>query len=55
MANHRIPGYKLLEKLGKHKPSKGCVYIKKLADINTAVLKKMIDGSVKYTKKKFGA
>jgi hypothetical protein len=46
---------KLLEKLGKHKPSKGCVYIKRLSDINTSVLKKMIEGSVKYTKKKYPA
>jgi len=44
----------LLKKLGKVKPSKGCVYIKKLADIDTSVLKKMIDGSVKHTKKKYG-
>jgi hypothetical protein len=43
----------LLKKLGKVKPSKGCVYIKKLADIDTGVLKKMIDTSVKYTKKKY--
>ena len=46
---------KLLEKLGKHKPSKGCVYIKKLSDIDTAVLKKMIEGSVKYLNKKYRA
>ena len=45
----------LLTKLGKLKPSKGCVYIKKLADIDVAVLKKMIDGSVRYLKKKYGA
>ncbi len=45
----------LLTKLGKLKPSKGCIYIKKLTDIDVAVLKKMIDGSVKYLKKKYGA
>jgi len=43
-----------LKKLGKVKPSKGCVYVKKLADIDIAVLKKMIDASVKHTKKKYG-
>jgi hypothetical protein len=43
----------LLKKLGKHKPSKGCVYIKKLSDVDTHVLKKMIDASVKYVKKKY--
>jgi len=45
----------LLTKLGKLKPSKGCIYIKKLEDINVTVLKNMIDGSVKYLKKKYGA
>ena len=45
----------LLKKLGKTKPSKGCVYIKKLADVDPAVLKKMIDGSVKYVKKKYNS
>ena len=44
----------LMKKLGKVKPSKGCIYIKKLADIDTSVLKKMIDASVKHTKKKYG-
>ena len=33
----------LLKKLGKYKTGKGCLYIKKLADVDTAVLKKMID------------
>ena len=31
----------LLKQLGKYKEGKGCVYIKKLADINTEVLGKM--------------
>lgn len=43
-----------LNKLGKVKPSKGCIYVKKLADIDTSVLKKMIEASVKHTKKKYG-
>ncbi|MFZ2364343.1 MAG: DUF1801 domain-containing protein, partial [Trichococcus flocculiformis] len=29
----------LLEKLGKHKTGKGCVYVNKLSDIDSAVLK----------------
>lgn len=45
----------LMKKVGKHKPSKGCVYIKKIADVDVAVLKKMITASVKYTQKKYGA
>jgi len=43
----------MLEKLGKHKSSKGCVYIKRLSDINVDVLKKMIVASIKNTKKKY--
>jgi hypothetical protein len=43
----------LLKKLGKHKASKGCIYIKKLDDIDTNVLEKMIRESVSYLKKKY--
>ena len=32
----------LLSKLGKHKASKGCIYIKKLTDIDTEILRKII-------------
>ncbi len=32
----------LLDKLGKHKHGRGCLYINKLADINLEVLKEMI-------------
>ena len=37
----------LLKKLGKHKASKGCVYFKKLQDIDVAVLKKLIAVAMK--------
>jgi hypothetical protein len=43
----------LLKKLGKHKASKGCVYIKKLTDIDLDVLKKIITGSFKNIKKNY--
>jgi hypothetical protein len=46
-------GQPLLEKLGKHKASKACIYIKKLADVDLAVLQKIITQSVKETQKKF--
>ncbi|MHB1279312.1 MAG: DUF1801 domain-containing protein [Bacteroidia bacterium] len=36
----------LLEKLGKHKTGVGCLYINKLADIDTNVLKEMIEASL---------
>ena len=37
----------LLAKLGKHTTSKGCLYIKRLVDVDLKVLKKMIEASVK--------
>ncbi|KQB39575.1 DUF1801 domain-containing protein [Flavobacterium aquidurense] len=40
----------LLSKLGKHKASKGCIYIKKLTDIDLEVLKNMITLSVEHLK-----
>jgi hypothetical protein len=43
----------LLKKFGKHKTGKGCIYIKKLEDINTDVLKEMITNSVDYIKSKY--
>jgi hypothetical protein len=37
----------LMKQLGKHKTSKGCLYINKLEDINTAILQQLIDFSFK--------
>jgi hypothetical protein len=36
----------LLKKLGKHKTSKGCLYIKSLGDVDVKVLQQLIDKSV---------
>ena len=33
---------KVLEKLGKHKTGKGCLYIKRLSDVDNEVLKQVI-------------
>jgi hypothetical protein len=41
----------LLEKLGKHKTSVGCLYINKLSDIDQSVLSKLIEASYQETKK----
>ncbi|WP_289661874.1 DUF1801 domain-containing protein [Flavobacterium panacagri] len=41
----------LLPKLGKHTSSKACIYIKKLADIDMEILKKIILLSVHCTQK----
>jgi hypothetical protein len=35
----------LLEKLGKHKIGKSCLYINKLADVDASVLRKIIKRS----------
>jgi hypothetical protein len=41
------PSADLLAKLGKHTTGKGCLYIKKLADVDVDVLKKLIDEATK--------
>ena len=41
----------LMEKLGKHKVAKSCLYIKRLDDIHLPTLKKLVRESVKYMKK----
>ncbi len=41
----------LLEKLGKHKTDKGCIYVKKLDDINIEILQKMITNHIKHVQK----
>jgi len=38
----------LLQKMGKIKTGKGCIYVKKLADINIDILKELISVSVAY-------
>ena len=43
-------GNSLLKKLGKYKTIKGCLYIKKLADIDAVVLEELSAQSVKYMK-----
>jgi len=39
-----------LEKLGKHKLGKSCLYLKKLSDVDTEVLREMVASSVKKVK-----
>ena len=43
----------LLSQFGKHKTAKACIYIQKLEDIDTRILKKMVTNSIKHTKKKY--
>ncbi len=37
----------LMTRLGKHKTGKSCLYIKKLADVDLGVLRKIVEKSVK--------
>lgn len=52
-----MPGFtrfeQLLEKLGKHKVSKSCLYINKLADVNKEILAEIITESVAVMRKKY--
>lgn len=41
-----------LRNLGPHSTSKGCLYIKRLSDVNLAVLKSAIRKSYQYARKK---
>jgi hypothetical protein len=47
-----MPGFDrlqgLMSKLGKYTTGKSCLYIKRLADVDEAVLERLIDESVKY-------
>ena len=43
----------LLDKLGKIKKAKGCVYVNKLADIDMSVLEVLLEKSLAYTKEKY--
>ena len=42
----------LLKKLGKHKAGKGCVYIKRLSDVDLKILTKMVSGAAAKHKAK---
>jgi Domain of unknown function (DU1801) len=44
------PEEDLVKKLGKHKAGKGCIYIKRLDDVDLKVLEKLITATVKKSK-----
>lgn len=49
------PGQDLLLKdLGKFKMGKGCIYVKKLVDIDIEVLKKIMDSTIHHLEEKWG-
>lgn len=49
-----MPGFdrydRYLKDLGKHTTSVGCLYVKRLADIDTAVLEKLVKDSYQFVK-----
>jgi hypothetical protein len=40
----------LMKKLGKYKTGKGCIYIKKLDDVDQKVLRQLVTSSVKHVR-----
>jgi hypothetical protein len=56
LALYVLSGFKnqqtLLEKLGKHKAGAGCLYINKLEDVHLPALRKIVEESYKYKKKR---
>ncbi|MFT2008381.1 DUF1801 domain-containing protein [Pontibacter sp. 13R65] len=52
-----VPGLEeqdeLLQALGKHKAGKGCLYIKKIEDINISILEKLVRNSVEILKARY--
>jgi ribosomal protein S17E len=45
---------KLLARLGKHKVSKACLYVRRMSDIDDKVLRELIAGSIAEVRKRFG-
>ena len=52
-----IPGFKpfaaLLKRLGKYKTGKSCLYIRRLSDVDAAVLEELITESVRHMREKY--
>ena len=44
----------LLGQLGRHKMGKSCLYIKRLSDIDTGVLEKLVKGSLVELRRRYG-
>ena len=44
---------KLMEKLGKYKTGKSCLYVKKLDDVDRSALSQLVKESVAYMRKKY--
>lgn len=44
----------LLQNFGKFKMGKGCIYVKKLSDINLDILKELMQSTINHIKHKYG-
>ena len=44
----------LLSRLGKHKMGKSCLYFRRLADLDTSVLEKLVVGSIASVRRRYG-
>ncbi len=44
----------LMQKLGKYKTGKSCLYVKRLDDVDRNVLRELIEASLVYIEKKYG-
>lgn len=52
VGSHRYQ--ELMDKLGKHKTGKACLYIKRLSDVNLEVLIELVAESVEYMRRRHG-
>jgi len=57
MAIYILPGFgrfaNLMDKLGKFKTGKSCLYVKRLADVDEQVLERLIRDAVKYMREHY--
>jgi hypothetical protein len=44
----------LLSKVGRHKMGTTCLYFKRLADLDTSVLRKLVVGSISEVRQRYG-
>jgi hypothetical protein len=55
LAPYWAEAHPLLERLGKHRMGKGCLYFKTLADLDHATLEQLLRGSIAETARRYGA
>ncbi|QCO68545.1 DUF1801 domain-containing protein [Luteimonas yindakuii] len=48
------PQQALLSRLGRHRMGKSCLYFKQLADLDTSVLRQLVDDSIAQVKRRHG-